>query len=142
MGGVDRGLCSSDASIGELRRLVGCVLDSEAGDDQGDDDSQAGDDSRTTIRIQPLGSNPLRLASGLGARFLVSTRTPATIRFRVYDATGRLVAEPVNDVAVSGPTVVHWNGLDLRGIPAPSGTYFYRGDAGSATAGGRIVVLR
>jgi flagellar hook assembly protein FlgD len=88
-----------------------------------------------------MGGNPVRIG-GAGARFLVSSPNAVPVRFQVFDAAGRLVAEPIRDAVIAGQQVVRWDGSNQRGVAAPSGTYFYRATAGASVATGRIVMVR
>jgi len=144
---LDSSLCASDPSaqqLAALERLARCAASLGRPDREDGDGATAivPGTLRGHLDIVPMGGNPLRLAGSLGAQFMVSTTGTRRVRVAIYDAAGRLVAEPLRDAAVSGQQVVRWDGLDQRGIPVPSGTYFYRGTSGDAMAGGRIVVMR
>ena len=53
------------------------------------------------------------------------------VNLRVYDVTGRLVVVLMdNEVAQQGRNEVVWRSRDQRGYELPSGTYFYRLEAG------------
>src|SRR5207237_7346799 len=126
-----------------LRRLAGlaaCVNGGE-NDEDGDDDrpSLVHAGVPLGLLVQTL-SNPAHL-SGSGTRFLVSSRTPATVGLRVYDASGRLVAEPLRDAPLTGQLMVSWNGRDLHGMRVAPGTYFYRARAGGEVQAGRFVMI-
>jgi uncharacterized protein (TIGR03118 family) len=143
---VEANLCDGD-SLSQVRQLLACANEHE-GDRDGNEDDDS--DDATIVRgvthgklqVSPIGANPMRLTSGLGAAFAVTTTTPAVVRLRIYDAAGRLVAEPLRDATVSGRMEVRWDGMSLRGTPVASGNYFYRGTAGEAVSVGRFVVVR
>jgi len=52
------------------------------------------------------------------------------VKITVYDLTGRLVRELVNENQTAGAHTVQWNGIDRNGRPAASGLYLYRIRAG------------
>ena len=97
---------------------------------------------QAAIEVQTLGGNPMRLSSGLGARLIVTSHTSTPVRLGIYDAAGRLIAEPLRDATVVSSFVVHWDGLDTHGSRVAPGAYFYRAVAGTTVASGRILVIR
>jgi uncharacterized protein (TIGR03118 family) len=105
-----------------------------------DDRHRRGDDD-ADLRVTMVGANPAHLSSS-GIEFQVTTVAPEAVRIRIYDATGRLVAEPVNGLPVTGTAMASWDGLDLRGSKAPTGIYYYEAVAGNHLARGRVMVLR
>jgi photosystem II stability/assembly factor-like uncharacterized protein len=64
-------------------------------------------------------------------RFAVSGARTET-HLAIYDASGRLIRS--FSPLLSPPSSLAWNGLDLRGVPVPSGTYFARLGRSSAEA--------
>ncbi|MGB2867952.1 MAG: M4 family metallopeptidase [Bacteroidota bacterium] len=60
----------------------------------------------------------------------------------VYDALGREVAELVNTRQPSGTYTVDWKGVDNRGTPVSSGTYFYRLQTSERTLVRKMLLLR
>jgi hypothetical protein len=71
-----------------------------------------------------------------------SLAAPGQARLRVFDATGRLVANLVNAELPAGEHLATWDGRTVRGETAPAGTYFYRLEAGSYSATQQLVRLR
>jgi len=67
---------------------------------------------------------------------------PASVRFTVYDVSGRVIRELDRGVRTAGEHEVVWDGRDGRGREVPSGIYFYRLTTPSGTAEGKAVVLR
>lgn len=60
----------------------------------------------------------------------------------VFDAGGRLVAEPVTRASfASGRHEVLWRGLDRRGVHVPAGAYFVRLRADGAEQVTKVVRL-
>ena len=65
------------------------------------------------------------------------------LTLQVYDLAGRLVDVLLNDeVAPQGRNEVVWTGRDLQGRQLPSGTYFYRLEAGSFVETKRMTLLK
>lgn len=67
---------------------------------------------------------------------------PSIARVRVYDAAGRVVAEPLNRMVDAGPHEVRWNGTGRSGQPLPPGAYIAEVRAGGQTRTTRVVLLR
>ena len=108
---------------------------------RGGDHDGKGKHKRDALRVVTLRANPARLKDPAGVDFSVSSDTPTTVRLQIYDAAGRLVAEPVRDVAVSGTIVARWDIFDIRGAKVKAGTYYYRAIGGGNVARGRLVLL-
>ena len=51
---------------------------------------------------------------------------PGQVRLEVYDGRGRLVRSLLQARLEAGPHAWRWDGRDLRGRPAASGTYVAR----------------
>ena len=60
----------------------------------------------------------------------------------VYNITGQLVRELVNEPQESGVYTVHWDGRNDRGAHVSSGIYFYRLEAGSRSLVRKMVMLK
>jgi len=143
---IDEHLCSatSDAEFKHLGSLAACAL----GEDEDEDGDHGGDDARVSVgsheqlQVTPLGGNPVQLSRGSMARFQVSTLSPASVRFRIVDAAGRLIAEPMRQQSVTGSFELRWDGRDVRGALVPPGNYFYTASSGSSAVSGRIVIVR
>ncbi|WP_420455508.1 T9SS type A sorting domain-containing protein [Rubrivirga sp.] len=71
------------------------------------------------------------------ARLRVDLPEPERLRVSVYDVTGRLVLQPIEEDRPGGH---HLIGLDVRALP--SGTYVYRVEAGTAVLSGTFAVVR
>lgn len=148
---IDTSLCATgqrDAFFERLEDLAECATESGDRRSHGHDDddravrSDDGADARVLLEVAPLGGNPVRLSSALGARFVVSTSATLPVKLGIYDAAGRRIAEPLRETAVTGQLVVKWDGLDLDGRRVAPGTYFYRATTGNTVASGHVVVLR
>jgi hypothetical protein len=66
----------------------------------------------------------------------------AHVELRIYDVAGRLVRTLANQPMGRNLNAIVWDGLDLAGLPVPSGVYFYRLKAGDFTDTRKMVVLR
>lgn len=141
---IDARLCQDGTpqSFAQLGSLAACTMGGEGEDEDGDDDGGRLSGGDAAIRVLPLLPNPVRIAQNAGMRFRISTAVPTVVRLGIYDAAGRLVAEPLRDGAVNGTLDLQWNGMNLRGTTLPSGTYFYRAMGGGSVASGRIVIVR
>ena len=117
------------------------------GDDQGDDDhgehdsGQHGHHHREALRVSALLAHPMRLSNASTMQFKVTSDVPATVRLRIYDAMGRLVAEPLRDVAVNGTVIAPWDGYSVHGVKVRGGTYFFHAVGGPNVASGRVIVV-
>src|SRR5207253_206410 len=95
---IDSALCLSGTdrhALGQLTALAGCANSSEGEDGEDDDALSPGGTTVARLRVLPLSPNPVRYLLGTGMRFRISTSAPALVRLGVYDASGRLVAEPM-----------------------------------------------
>jgi hypothetical protein len=69
-----------------------------------------------------LSPNPFRGTANLSIR--LATAAPTLVSVRVFDVTGRLVRTLLRDQMLTpGVTLIHWEGDDEHGRPAPSGSY-------------------
>jgi hypothetical protein len=66
-----------------------------------------------------------------------------TANLHVFDLSGRLVAVLMDDeTAQQGRNEVIWRGTDQAGRPLPSGTFFYRLEAGGLVETRRMTLLK
>jgi len=99
------------------------------------------DDNQLPARAQLLNCVPNPFNPQTTISFELAEPMPATLR--IFDLAGGLV-----DVLVEGETMttgthtVTWNGRDLQGRTMPSGTYFYRLEAGVYTETKRMMLIR
>jgi flagellar hook assembly protein FlgD len=61
---------------------------------------------------------------------------------RIYNLTGQLVRELLNEYRVVGEHTVPWDGRDHRGAMAASGVYFIRFEAGSKVKVNKVMLVR
>lgn len=142
---LEHALCGGGGDLGALARLADCASGSRDhdGDDDADDRGHGGHDAATIDPIVVTANGaPGRLASGAAAEFAIATATPGPVRFRIVDATGRLIAEPLHGAYVTGSVTVRWDGRDTRGALVPPGNYFYHASSSAGVATGKFVVLR
>ena len=67
---------------------------------------------------------------------------PAHVSLRIYEASGRLVRELVNETRMAARYEEVWDGRDGAERQVASGIYFYRLDAGSFTQTRKMILLR
>ena len=64
------------------------------------------------------------------------------VSLAVYDISGRMVKELVNDRMIAGDHEVIWDGKNNSGTKAASGVYFYKMSAGDYSATDKMVMLK
>jgi len=69
-------------------------------------------------------------------------RDRSAMRVRIFDAAGRLVAEPFNKVVAPGTHQVAWNGTDDSRRALAPGLYLYEVRSASDVRHGRMVLLK
>lgn len=138
-------LCNngSNSDLREMAGIAECINGGHGGGGNashrpGNDDDRQGFIPKIGVRIH--GSTPIRAGTD-AVRMSISTTAPAVVGVRIYDAAGRLVAEPMRQGLVSGTVEVTWDGHSMRGGLVPPGNYFYRATAGGEASSGRIVII-
>jgi hypothetical protein len=86
----------------------------------------------------PASPNPF--TSGTRISYEVAVR--GHVGVHVYDATGRVVADLVNEVKDPGMYTIAWDGRGNNGSRLSSGVYFYRMEAGTFTTSKKVTLLR
>ena len=136
---------ASDHSLRRIASRLACANasgDDEDGDDGDDDHLSSRHVDKSRIMCSPMGANPVSLSRQAAAQFEISSSVPNIVAtLRIYDAAGRLVAEPLRNAPVAGRLEVRWNGVDRRGNVVPPGTYFYRATTDGARSSGRFVLM-
>jgi hypothetical protein len=66
----------------------------------------------------------------------------AHVTLRIYDVSGRLVRELVQEHVAAGVQAASWDGRDDRGASVSSGVYYYELKVGSVSSGRRMVLMR
>ena len=82
--------------------------------------------ARTAFRLDPNRPNPFNPVTRIGFALDAAGRA----RIDVFDASGRLVAIPLDRELSAGENAVVWDGKDRSGRYLPAGVYFYRLRAG------------
>jgi hypothetical protein len=88
-----------------------------------------------SVRANP---NPARGASWL--RMNIPQR--GMVRFRIYDAAGRVVKRFADEIVDPGQYRMRWDGIGDSGAPCPAGLYFLRLEQGATIAAGSVVLLK
>jgi hypothetical protein len=88
--------------------------------------------------LQPNRPNPF---SG-STTFAFALAHESDVQVRVFDAAGRLVAEPFSRLFPAGAHEIVWEALGRNGRPLASGRYVYEMRTGGERRTGRLVVLR
>lgn len=124
-------LAWTDAATGELRfgAISACgTLDAPRG----------GPVVTTGLRMFPSRPNPF-----VGSTIVsFAVARAAEVRIRIYDAAGRLVAEPLRRSVEPGTHEAVWNGSGRSGRRLPPGTYLAEVRAGEQVRTSRMVLLR
>lgn len=66
----------------------------------------------------------------------------SNVTLTIYDVSGREARILINETKQTGLHKVYWDGLDDKGLPLPSGVYFYKLVAGCYTATRSAILLR
>jgi len=89
-------------------------------------------------RLDSAFPNPFRQQATI--RFALAR--PAAVRLSIYDVGGRRVATLIEGPLLAGEHRRVWDGRDDAGRVVAGGAYFYRLEAGSWRAAGRVLKLR
>jgi hypothetical protein len=76
------------------------------------------------------------------ASFRLTLPAASSVRFAIYDVSGRLVRRVADGPREAGVTPLEWDGTTEDGRRAAPGVYFYRLEAGNFSRTGRLVHLR
>jgi hypothetical protein len=98
--------------------------------------------TNSVLRVELAGGSAVHLGDGSAVRFRIAGAGTAPVHFDVFNAAGRLVAQPLRGEVLAGRDEVRWEGRDLHGLPVASGTYFYRATAGAQSSTGRVILVR
>lgn len=95
----------------------------------------------TRFAIRSAQPNPFQ--AGTTVTFAIPAgRSGSEVRVDIYDSSGRLVRNLLNEVARAGVHTAMWNGRDDRGYRAASGVYFYRVQWNGEVLSDRVVLTR
>ena len=64
------------------------------------------------------------------------------VEITVYDIGGKLIKSLVSEVQSAGSKVISWNGTNKFGEFVPSGTYFYRIEAGLHSQTRKMIIIK
>jgi len=88
--------------------------------------------------LQPNFPNPFNPRTTIAYELAESQ----SVRLSIYTLDGRLVKHLEDGLRSEGRHEVDWNGMNSRGMAVPSGTYFYRLQAGSVDQTKSMVLVR
>src|SRR5262249_15964254 len=126
------------AGIGdESQGLFGSLSPLKEQSEDRDDDHP----SERSLQVALIHGSPASRSDLLGVQWRVSSAAPDIVSLRIYDASGRLIAEPMRGLPLSGSTVARWDLRDLRGAAVPAGMYFYRRTPRSRPSSRRLLFL-
>jgi hypothetical protein len=95
----------------------------------------------TRARTMSLGQNvPNPFNPSTSISFVVPVASPAVLA--VFDVTGALVRELVDEVIPAGRRTVQWDGKNDNGESVSSGAYFYRLTVGKHSATRKMLLLK
>jgi len=63
-------------------------------------------------------------------------------RLTIYSVDGRLIVTLINETVSADRHETTWTGMDSNGRAMPSGTYFYRLEAGGEVETRKMVMIR
>jgi unsaturated chondroitin disaccharide hydrolase len=92
----------------------------------------------TGVRLDPAVPNPFNPGTRIGFHLPAA----AHVVLAIYDARGAEVCRLAAEDFPAGDHGRFWNGRGQDGSPVPSGTYFYRLQAGSFAATGKASLIR
>lgn len=90
------------------------------------------------FKLQPVSPNPFR--SGTTIRFELNHRMVA--RLDVYDSTGSLAANLLNEEKEPGSYFISWDGKNTSGQQLPGGVYYIRLEANNAVQTQKVILAR
>jgi hypothetical protein len=88
-------------------------------------------------RLSSAAPNPFSTVTTIG----FSIDRAGVVQLSIYDAAGRLVARPLDQVLGPGQHAVTWSGRSLTGEDLAAGVYFYRLETDSGPAEVRRIAL-
>lgn len=94
--------------------------------------------SAAALKLLPNRPNPFSPSTTIAFELGQS----ALAQVRIFDASGRLVAEPVHQTLAAGVHRFEWSGVDRQGHRLPSGIYLYEVRTGLEERRGRMVLVR
>lgn len=77
-----------------------------------------------------------------GTTILFDAPSPEPVELHLYNLLGQRIRTLFRGIASVGSNSVYWDGLDDRGVAAPSGTYFSRLHASSTTLTQKMLLIR
>ena len=91
-------------------------------------------------RVVRLSNSPNPFTGATNIMFALTSKS--YVRIRVYDISGRMVANLYDGMAAEGENVVKWDGRTSRGDRLPAGLYFYRFETRNFQATRKAILIR
>ena len=91
-------------------------------------------------RVIRLSNSPNPFTGATNIMFMLTSKS--YVRVRVYDISGRTVADLYDGVAAEGENIVTWDGRTDRGEELPAGLYFYRFETRDYQATRKAILIR
>jgi hypothetical protein len=132
-------LWDNGATREEIRAAVVAQLTEWGIDTSCPGDSRMGDRAARTSRIQGRNyPNPFNPST----QIVYTLTEPAVVEVAIYNLTGRLMRSYRQGSQSAGSYSLDWNGRAANGMPAPSGVYFYRIQAGNEVFTDRMLLMK
>ncbi len=90
------------------------------------------------LQVSPSFPNPSR--SGINIEF--SIPEPGSVSISIYDTKGSLIRLLPMQNCTAGPNQITWDGSDDRGLPVPSGAYFFEVQFNGEAQSKQMVVIK
>jgi hypothetical protein len=91
-------------------------------------------------RVVMLSNSPNPFTGATSIMFMLTGKSH--VRIRVFDISGRMVANLYEGLAAEGENIVEWNGRNTKGEELPSGIYFYRFETRDFKATRKAILIK
>lgn len=91
-----------------------------------------------SLQVSPSFPNPVRA----GTNFEFSIPTLGNVNISIFDSKGEVVRQIEMPNCTTSQNQVAWDGLDDRGMPVPTGAYFYEVRFGNEVQTKEMVVIK
>lgn len=101
-----------------------------------------GIEENTQPRIQQINLQALPSIFAENTRIVFSITKPTLVKLVVYNTSGQIIRNLINDVKSAGKHHIEFDGIDTQGIELPAGIYFYQLQTPEEQLTGRLTKLR